>query len=389
MQQTCRLILSIIVLVSFIPPALVRAESGLPNSVAFGYGARLDLEGEHIDLALSLAGGLNLQWIGVDFDWARYWPEADTPPDFSALLHVIDHTVNSNLNLLVSIKNPPPWALTAVGPDPISTANLVVDLGRLGQGKILAFELFPGANTQAGWLSLPNPQNYLHLHRFVQNALMADSQPVYLVTSLSPLTGNYAQTDMDDLTFLEALYANGGQPYLTIVGLRLPQISGEPLTAENQAGVPVLRHYESIRAIMLRNGHTNGLIWITGFSLPIELQGISTNPELMSEQASWISSAYQLLKAQLFIGAAFFEQLNPRTASFSDHPRMTFMLPDSTLHPVCQQLSNLITEGSTSVITSRESDRIPSAPNPDSQNSSIQHHWKRLIDKNFGKVNKP
>jgi hypothetical protein len=50
---------------------------------------------------------------------------------------------------------------------------------------------------------------------------------------------------------------------------------------------------------MIANNHSDGLLWITGLSLPAE-----------TEQAPWLQQAYPIMKSQLYLGAVFYSQPN-------------------------------------------------------------------------------
>jgi hypothetical protein len=89
---------------------------------------------------------------------------------------------------------------------------------------------------------------------------------------------------------------------------------------------------------MLQYQHASGLIWITGFTWPFEPGYLAPK-----EQAAWLNQAYQVLRSQLYIGAAFFLQLNPPASG--THPATgaytSLVLPDASLHPVCNLLTQL------------------------------------------------
>jgi len=116
-----------------------------------------------------------------------------------------------------------------------------------------------------------------------------------------------------------------------IVGLRYQEIVGQPISDPAQGEFGVLRHYEFVRNFMLQNNHRTDLIWITGFSWPSQLAS-------MEEQASWVYDAYKLLKAQLYIGAAFFNSLNPSSPEELFYNPASLVLADGSLHPAATQL---------------------------------------------------
>lgn len=328
------------------PSAFVRAaeagNAGLPGSPFFGYGARVDLYGEHVEAAINLLADLGMNWLAVDFDWARQMPDSTHPAELESLDRLIALARQHNLSVLLSITNPPSWALTGSGPDPELTTAMILQLVQRYPGTIQAIELFPGANTHAGWNGQPDPQAYLFLLYRANTALADNSSQVYIVPSLTMTDPADAyQGDLDDLSFLTALYQADAKPYLSILAVRYPSVIGNPMTPPEPAEHHVLRHYEAIRALMLNNNHQDGRIWITSFSWPVQSATHPATdhafPTTYEQQAEWLNQAYRLLKTQLFIGAAFFSQVNP--SPYDQGPSL--LLPDFSLHPACQLIQQI------------------------------------------------
>jgi len=326
------------------------AVSGLPNSSQFGYGARVDIWGQHAGYALTAASGIGIDWIGIEFDWTRNWPERGIAFQLEALDAIMQSARQYQLNVLLSITNPPAWAMTLAGPEPNLTAELVTSLAQRYPDILLAIEPFPYANTVRGWGTLPNPAAYLEILKTGQAALQAIGSPVVLIAAgLAPVLSGGISGDMDDLVFLESLYANGAATYTQIIGLRLYEIGCDPLTAPGGEPI-VIRHYEQVRSIMLKYGHKTGLIWITGFSWPTpdnrQRQQVCQGkpfPASPAEQAKWIQQAYRLMKSQLYIGVAFIDPLNPPASNNLLIPVSNALIrEDTSLHPVLVAYRDII-----------------------------------------------
>jgi len=325
-----------------------RATGGMPNSPLFGYGARLDMWGQDINTAMDLAAGLGLDWIAIDMDWSRHWPSIDQSPDFSALDSVLLDARLHNLPVLLSFTHAPAWALTPSGPEPGITSTLLQSILNAYPDVILAVELFPGANSINRWGANPNPQAYLTLLQTTRQVLDSSGRSAYLVTSLEPLMPGTVDGSLDDLVFLDSLYALGGLPYLPILGIRFQTIFGDPMAGQDALNPIVLRHYEQVRDVMLAYQHNSGILWITGFAWPTsgppdpaDPLNLPTTPEL---QAQWFNQAYQQLQAQLYIGTAFFSNLNQLNIT---QPSPALLQSGSILHPANVHLSQLA-EGSIS-----------------------------------------
>jgi hypothetical protein len=319
------------------------ATSGLPNSMEFGYGARLDIWGQEVDLALNAASGVGIDWIGVDFDWERHWPDAAAPINLEPLDHVMVIAQSQGINILLSLTNPPEWAKGFNGPDIQQTAGLVAMLASRYPQSLLTIELFPSSNTTAGWGAPPDPAAYVALFQACQTTLYTSGSQILLVAGgLSPLYQSTSAGDMDDLDFLDGLYQAGAANFMPILSLRLSQVEGEAISSPDEAARQVLRHYETVRQVMLKFNHANGLIWITGFSWPVQEKAASPDGQIR-----WLNQAYQLMKSQLYIGVAFFDRLNP--PEDSQHPAspvQSLIQKDAEgthLHPALAALGQIIT----------------------------------------------
>ncbi len=320
-----------------VPPAQAAGEILVaPN---FEFGARLDLSGQLVKPSLSIAAGLGLDWIAIDFDWAALMPDPNHLPDLSALNEAIASARRSNTAVMLSLIHAPAWAMTPNGPEPNLTASLVISLARMYAGALRAIELYPAANTAQGWGAAPDAAAYAALYQATEAALNSNNQDILLVASLAPATG---PEDTADRAFLKKLYQQGAASWMKVLGLRLPRLSGDPMadpkSQENlEQGMTVLRHYEVLRQVMLQNDHPQGLIWLTSFSWPASL----TSGQVEA-QTYWLALAYQLIRSQLYIGAAFFQQLNPPAMGDGvDIPYASLVLADASMHPVCTRLGKL------------------------------------------------
>jgi hypothetical protein len=245
----------------------------------------------------------------------------------------------SNIAILLSVTHAPAWAMTPTGPDPNLTTSLILSLARMYSGSLRAIELYPAVNTARGWGSAPDPIAYAALYQAAQAALNAEDHDIQLITSLTP-AGDPA--DMGDRAFLKKLYQQGAASWMKILGVRLPRLAGDPMgdpkaQGNLEQGTTVLRHYEILRQVMLQNDHKQGLIWLTGFTWPANLAGDQTEA-----QTYWMTLAYQLVRSQLYIGVAIFQQLNPPAAGAgSGDSTYSLVLTDSSMHPVCSRLGKL------------------------------------------------
>ena len=285
-------------------PSTALAQDGLPGTPGFGYGACLDLEGHHIAAAVQIAENYGLDWITIDFDWGKYWPDPEASPNWAALDAVMGHIKHTDLAVMISITQAPTWAFDSAGPSGARTSELVLKLARRYPENILALELFPAANTAQGWGTSPDPMAYAELLKTVHSALADEGldHPI-IAAGIDPSAGRQAA-----LNFLLELYNAGGASYSPVVSLRLPALAHDPQTPPGEVGDHTLRFYEQARQVMLDNGHQSGLIWITRFDWqPGQVSDAG-------EGAIWLQQAYLTMRSQLYIGVASFYCLNDPSA---------------------------------------------------------------------------
>ncbi len=329
---------------AFLVPSVVHAAKGTPDSPEFGFGARLDLEGQQVAEAIQSASLINLDWIAVDFDWAAQWPEASSKPDLHLLDRAIDQAQVNGLAVMLSLHNAPVWARTPLGPDPEQTAWFIVNLVKEYPHSIQAIELFPGANTLSGWGSEPDPSAYTDLLKTVQRELIENSSPILLIAGgLMPLPQKHPAEDMDDATFLQSMYAAGAAEVMPVVSLNLAEVTGDPLQHPSHQEHRLLRHYEEIRQVMLSNNHPAGILWVTNLAAPSGgIQNSDVSYHYPEQQAGWLSQAYLQLRAQLYIGVVFYTRLNPSSPSGDDTISLIGM--ENNTHPFFSLLEKMIAQ---------------------------------------------
>jgi len=320
--------------------------NGVPNSPSFGYGARLDPLGFQVKQSIKMAGQFDLDWIAVEYDWARHQPTSSMKRDWDTLDEIVTLAKNNNLSVMVSISNPPEWVITSKGPSKWRTLSLIREFAYRYPNKIQAIELFPGVNTVQGWGNVPDPIAYATLLKRVQASLDDSNSGIILVSGgLLPISTQDSSRNMGDLEFLEELYASGASQFMPIVGIQLPAIYPDPTMPPRQSKDITLRHYEAIRNVMLENNHKNGLIWVTGFSSQTKIS-LST-----ADHSLWIKQAYLMMRRQLYIGTAYFQHLNP---SIHHSKYESLLLEDGSLHPAFEEIGQIIAQENSSYVSSFE-----------------------------------
>jgi hypothetical protein len=301
-------------------PQVTQAARGTPGTSEFGYGADLYPDGPNYVEALNLANDLSLDWVDFQVPWQTYYPTVDASPDWSNLDQAVEYASSNGISILLSVTQPPSWALGNHGPDANLTLQFILELNKRYPSKINAYELFPAANTRTGWGSNPDAKSYLKLFQSVKDQLKSINSNILLVAGgLVPSPSVQKMDGVDDLVFLQNLYNAGANKVINIISIDLSDLTGDPLTPPDGSEHRILRHYEEVRQIMLKNNAANCLIWVTHLRFP---SGTINHEDLiyndLNNQTSWLSQAFSQLRSQLYIGVAFLGSLNPEKQGSSN-----------------------------------------------------------------------
>jgi hypothetical protein len=311
------------------------AARGAPGSPEFGIGARVSIQAGNTEAAASLVADLKPDWISIEVDWKILVPEPGIEPDWNRLDSTIFHSKIANSLVMLSLTNPPAWAMTANGPDPSITADFISALIAQCGMAVDAIELFPAPNTSRGWGASPDPGDYFVVFQAVNQRLNQEEHPVLLIAGGldTNITGDdpAAWTDLD---FLTGLYEQGANTAMQVIGLRFSAVNGLPSAHPSKGQNSVLRHYEDIRRLMTSNGHISGIIWITYLGFPTGTSQL--------EQTEWLSEAYPQIRTQLYIGAAFLQGINTCNGTESYCSEVSLLNVANSEHPFTPVLRGIL-----------------------------------------------
>ncbi len=320
----------------------VYGERGTPGSAEFGFGAILNPGGPKAADAAALSAKLELDWISVPVTWAALQPDSTSAPNLTALDAVLKPNGVSLPAVMVSVSGTPGWAQTSQGPNPVQTAQFILTLVKRYPA-IRAVELYPGANTQAGWGSAPNPAAYAGVLRAVNDTLRAAGSSVVLVAGgLQPQPASPPAGNVDDLVFLASLYQQGAASLMPVISIQYPDVSADVVRYPDGSEHRIVRHYEEVRQVMTANKHTTGRIWITRFCLPSGTIGVQGNALTdRNSQSTWVIQGVTQMRSQLYIGAVFLVSLNPKGEGPASEP-LVLQHGDGAQHPITALLAEMI-----------------------------------------------
>ena len=323
------LILFVIVLA--LPNGGVSAERGLPGSGTIGYGLQISPDGQNANLAIQMSANLGVDWLLLELDWAKNAPDASNSCLTNTEHQFLNQSLNNQYGVIISLTHPPSWAMTQDGPSVDAVNGILREITQKYPEINFAFELFPAPNFQAGWGAPPSPAAYAGLFSKVQEA---NPGQLLIVGGLMPVKNTLLPGQYSDLDFLQGLYQYGLKDKMPIIGTLANQLSGQPLDAPGANNFSILRRYEEIRQVMLRNQHDAGLIWITRLTAPYGLN--------LDEQNAWLNSAYPQIRSQLYIGAVIYQSANSRENSSMNPLAGSLILDNNSYHPFYASLRELI-----------------------------------------------
>lgn len=343
MRKHLRWILVCVLFLSLLPTQTAQAARGIPGSPDLGYGAWLFLDGRYFDQSLALLEDLKLDWVAIEIDWSLLAAKPNLPMDTTRLDQAVNASAACGTAIMISLTNPPDWAMTASGPDAAAVGTLVLNLSQRYGEKLIAVELLPGANTSAGWGTKPSPSAYASLFVQVKSQLAQSGSPLLLISGgLRPLTAGASGVDWDDLEFLRGLYAAGASEWMEVLSIQFTQLTGDPLQTRSNSGTTV-RHYEEIRQVMLDFDHATGLLWVTRINPPDGTISIGDREYANRQsQTEWLQQALIQVRSQLYMGVVFTHSLNPPESNQAIHGRDALVLDSGSIHPFYSVLKAII-----------------------------------------------
>ncbi|MEM7344200.1 MAG: hypothetical protein AAF485_08145 [Chloroflexota bacterium] len=317
------------------PPPIA---SGVAN-VPFGYGIQVDPRG---DTAANIGHIQNLGFTWVKFQMA--WKDVESAPgDFSWAMwdQLVDAYHANGIQILLSIPKAPDWARPAdddksvEGPpqDPNLYAAFVGQVAGRYQGRVQAIEVWNEQNLwyEAGGAGRVNAADYVQLLQLSYQSIKAANPNMIVVSGALTPAGNVGPFAVDDVDYLNQMYALGAKGYFDVLGSH-PSGYNCPAngdwrtvvddTALSFRGPFENRHHswcfrgtmEGYREVMLAYGDGDKAIMPTEFGW-----AVSGNPQqgyeyardnTPEEQAQWIVEAYQIAQGWGWVGPMFLWNLD-------------------------------------------------------------------------------
>ncbi len=320
-------------------PAAPKPPAVASVNVPFGYGLQADPRGD-TGANINHLHALGFNWVKFQMPWKDVEPE---PGNYKWGFwdEVINAYSANGIQVLLSIPKAPNWARppdddkSVEGPpqDPGQYAGFVARVADRYRGKVKAIEIWNEQNLwyEAGGAGRISAANYVKLLQFSYQAIKSVNPAMIVVSGALTPAGSVGDLAVDDLDYLNQMYANGAKGFFDALGAH-PSGYNCPAngdwrtvqdpTAMNFRGPFNNRHHswcfrgtmEGYREVMVANGDDQKAIVPTEFGW-----AVSGNPQpgyeyardnTPEEQAQWIVEAYQLAKGWGWVGPMFLWNLD-------------------------------------------------------------------------------
>jgi spore germination protein YaaH len=252
--------------------------------------------------------------------------------DLSQVDRIVNEVSGQGINLMFSVVCPPGWAQGAHGlpANYDDYANFVSTLATRYDGKVLYYEIWNEQNLKRGAEEIVPPDAYVAFLKHVYTKVKAANPNVIVLSGAPTPAGNVAGWAIDDIEYLQQMYAAGLKDACDGVGAH-PSGYNVPPDADWQTwsdpgarfrGPSDNHHHswvfrgtmEGYRAVMVANGDGGKKIWPTEFgwaSNPSPVAGYEYSADNSeAEQAEYFVKAYQMMRNWPWVGGAFLWNLD-------------------------------------------------------------------------------
>ncbi len=269
-RLTGLLLAALLVFVAFGLPA-ARAPARADTPPHLGYGMMLAYPPTHLGLARD-----------AGFDWFKYfvyWDDVDGDRNRNYNWDMVDWRLNEAcdkaMNVLLRVERASSnWTPIQDG-EMAGWEAFFQDLAaHVAQKRAacsfpyrVAFEVWNEPNLDFQWAYQPvDPVRYTEMaKRAFRGARAGDPGVLVVVGSLAPTGGLPAGRAMNDVAFLEAMYAAGIKGHFDAISIHNYGFGGEPEDKTWGSGITNFRRVEDIHAVMVTHGDGALPVWSTEF----------------------------------------------------------------------------------------------------------------------------
>ncbi|HSJ56062.1 MAG TPA: hypothetical protein VLC95_02715 [Anaerolineae bacterium] len=315
-----------------------------PANTNFGYGIQAHMV--HNNQAGAVMGkvrDMGFGWVKQQVEW-KHFETAKGAYEWGALDEIVHAADASGVRILWSVVNAPSWARggqdLSVGGPPQNPGDLADFVGAMASrycgSSVKAIEVWNEQNLHYEWGNMKiDPAAYMALLKPAYNRIKGACPSMIVVSGALTPTGAPPPKAVDDVKYLEGMYANGLKNYSDAIGAHpsgynvAPWVSGgqdacDFIKAQNSSFTGPCQNlhrswsfYGTLHqyyGVMKKYGDGGKKIWPTEFGWATNWIGDNSygyaRDNTRAEQAEWTVEAYKLMKKWGFVGVAFLWNLN-------------------------------------------------------------------------------
>ena len=319
------------------PTASSAQSSTVADPNGFGYGYQVQLWHYDPVARSNVIGDVTqsgFNWVTQQLDWGEIEVEPGNY-DFSQLDSIINETSAAGLRIMLSFFHAPAFYRSDTSglmpADPSTFGAFMQAVAGRYAGQVQAYELWNEENLdrEAGTGNV-DPSTYLPLLEAGYTGVKsADPNALVLLGAPSPTSSNVPGVSIDDVSYLQQLYAiNGGEAagFFDIVSAHPSGFSNPPdcTPATPQCSLSgawntddsffAFTRVSEYRDVMVQNGDAGKQIWFTEFgycSNPAPPPGYEYCKYITEDQqAIFLEQAYTMARQTPYVGAMFTWNLN-------------------------------------------------------------------------------
>jgi uncharacterized protein YraI len=316
------------------------ASSGSPSYPrapgSFGYGVQAQVYGgADLGYVANATRNMGFNWVKFQVPWKDFEGSKGSR-DFGGLDSIVNTLNGSGLNVLMSVVKAPNWSrpgntdLSVEGPpaNPQDYADFVGALAGHFKGRVKAIEVWNEQNLWYEWGHEPlDPGRYMELLCRAYGTIKgADPSMSVIAGALTPTGVNDGSTAIDDVAYLQRMYATGRMQRCSDGVGAHPSGYNNPPDAKfgySNPAEPSFKNHPSFffrdtmeryRSVMVANGDSGKRVWPTEFgwaSTSSPVAGYEYARDITpEEQAQFLVQAYQMAKNWGWVGPMFLWNLN-------------------------------------------------------------------------------
>ena len=262
------------------PPPPVSSPRKIPLTDVNPYGANFFLEREveawKRDRTLAMARSAGITWARQQFPWEEIEP---SPGEFNwdKYDQIVDLYLHNGIQIIARLDRPPPWACANASgsgssgpPDDFNRyGDFVEAFTRHYEGRVYFLQIWNEPNLGVEWNDAPiDPAAYTSLLKIAYMRAKAVDTNIRILTAPLAITlgdpypkGENVFRNMNDLQFLNEMYAAGAKDYFDILSANAFGLRSPPEDPPDPGKLNFQRVVLE-RQVMERNGDSNKSVWI-------------------------------------------------------------------------------------------------------------------------------